>query len=87
MKAEKISTTYQVEMTIEDYKAFNKNDFLDVVMPRLAVLCATDIEYDGHLGAMVQFSIEPDKSTGLVVDEIAKLIAEGKKIQQKGIIL
>ena len=82
MKAEPVEIVYQVEMSVEDYLTFDKNDYLDVVRPRLESLGASKVDYDGHFGAMVQFATEPDAPTAHIVDEIQKLIQEQRDLQE-----
>ena len=63
-----------VELTIEQFKKLEEIDYLDVVMPRLEQLGASDIEYNGHFGAAVLFTCEDMQSAQKVTQAIEDLL-------------
>jgi RNA binding exosome subunit len=69
-------TGYQcyIELSINQFKKLDKIDYLDVVMPALEKLGASDIEYNGHFGAAIFFNTENLEDAQKVTDKIEELL-------------
>ena len=63
-----------VELSIEQFKKLDEIDYLEVVMPMLEKLGASNIEYDGHFGAAVFFTCEDMQSAQKVTQAIEDLL-------------
>lgn len=63
-----------VELSIEQFKKLDEIDYLEVVMPMLEKLGASNIEYDGHFGAAVFFTCEDIQSAQKVTQAIEELL-------------
>lgn len=63
-----------IELTIEQFKKLEEIDYLDVVMPMLEKIGASDIEYYGHFGAAVFFTCEDIQSAQKVTQAIEELV-------------
>ena len=64
----------QIELSINQFKKLDKMDYLDVVMPALEKLGASDIEYNGHFGAAVFFHVENLEDAQKVTEKIEEMI-------------
>lgn len=69
-------TGYQccIELSIKQFEKLESIDYLDVVMPKLEKLGASDIEYDGHFGSYVYFHVHTQEEAQKVTEKIQEMI-------------
>lgn len=68
-----------VPLTRDEFAKLKDDDpayYLDVVMPRLQKRGAMDIEYNGHFGANIFFSVDTQEEIVGVIDELESLLTE-----------
>ena len=69
-------TGYQccIELSIKEFEQLEKIDYLDVVMPKLENLGATEIEYNGHFGSYIYFHVNTQEEAQQVTEKIQEMI-------------
>lgn len=76
LKAEIVSIKVCVPLTVEQFQHFEKFDFLNVVKPLMEAEGASEIEYNGHFGPNVFFTVERQFYISSVKRVIAELLKE-----------
>ena len=76
MKLTAITDSYncQVKLTVEQFLKLEQLDFLGVVQPALEAQGADDIEYDGHFGPFVFFTVQNEREAQDVAGELGSLL-------------
>lgn len=64
----------RIELSIEQFEKLEEIDYLDIVMPQLGKLGAYDIEYSGHFGAAIFFTVETMKEAKQVTKKIESML-------------
>jgi RNA binding exosome subunit len=69
-------TAYQcrIELTKKQFDKLESIDYLDVVMPKLEKLGASEIEYNGHFGEAIFFITDTLEEAQKVTEEIEKML-------------
>lgn len=69
-------TGYQccIELSMKQFKKLETIDYLDIVMPQLEKLGASNIEYNGHFGAAIFFNTENLEDAQKVTDKIEEML-------------
>jgi RNA binding exosome subunit len=63
-----------IELSIEQFKKLESIDYLDVVIPTLKKLGASDIEYNGHFGAAIFFYAENLEDAQKITEKIEEML-------------
>lgn len=70
-------TGYQcsVELSLVQFDKLEAIDYLDVVMPNLEKLGASNIEYNGHFGSAIFFTTNTLEEANQVTEKVEEMLA------------